>query len=179
MAKQEDKKRNLSLIIGLSIPVAMVIFVAIAINGPRWFNTVDSATYDFLYTTGPHIPHAFHTVKDGRLIRNEQTVPDGVTVAEQPATRFFLHDVARNSSKEIPEEEAMALQLDGMLRSPDGFTVETGRRGGWYIFGFGRNYRNHYLVKERFSDKLDLETDTGAYNYYWNFRFLGWVVNDG
>ena len=52
MNDQPDKKQNLSLIIGLSIPIVMILFITIAINGPRWFNTVEPAHYNFLYSTG-------------------------------------------------------------------------------------------------------------------------------
>jgi len=179
MSKQDEKKRNISLIIGLAIPVAMVLFIAVAINGPRWFNTVEPATFNFLYTTGQHNPYAIYSVIDGRLTLQEQTVPEGGVAAEQYQKRFFVHDVASNVSREISEDEALGLYLDSSVRSPDGFTIETGRRGGWFVFGYGRNYGNRYLVKDRFSDKLDLETNAGSYNYYWNFRFLGWVVSDG
>jgi hypothetical protein len=179
MTSHEDKKRNISLIIGLSIPVAMVVFIAVAINGPRWFNTVEPAQFNFLYSTGPYNSYVIHTVNDGQLEVHRQALPEGASPVPQDETRFFVHDVTLNVSKEIQEDEAIALRLDGSIRSPDGFAIETGRRGGWFIFGYGRNHRNHYLVKERYSQELSLESSTGARNYYWNFKFLAWVVNDG
>jgi len=89
---------------------------------------------------------------------------------------FFIHDVSENLSREIQLDEAMELSLDGSVRSPDGFAVETGRRSSWFIFGYRRDHNRRYLIKESFSEKLKLESDNGAYNYYWNFRFLGWVT---
>lgn len=51
MTTPTNKKQNISLIIGLTIPVAMILFIGVAINGPRWFNSVEPAKYDFLYIT--------------------------------------------------------------------------------------------------------------------------------
>jgi hypothetical protein len=178
MPMPEEKKQNISLIIGLSIPVAMILFIAVAINGPRWFNTVEPAKFDFLYTTGQQNPYATYSVENGRLVLREQPGSDDASTAVQYPIHFFVHDVTENSSREIQPEEAMDLRLDGSIRSPDGFSVDAGRRSGWFIFGYGRNYRSRYLVNESYSEKLNLETNAGNYNYYWNFRFLGWVIDD-
>jgi len=177
MTMQDDKKRNISLIIGLSIPVAMIIFIAIAINGPRWFNTVEPAKFDFLYTTGQYSPFTVYRVSDGKLTIKKEPVPEGANPVTEHPLHFFVHDVSENTSREIQLEEALALALDSSIRSPDGFAVETGRRSGWFIFGYRRDYSSRYLVKESFGEKLALESSNGSYNYYWNFQFLGWVTD--
>ena len=82
MPMRDDKKQNISLIIGLSIPVAMIIFIAVAINGPRWFNTVEPAKYDFLYMTGQQPPYTSYLVSDGRLIINEGPAPEGCVLGQ-------------------------------------------------------------------------------------------------
>lgn len=169
--------RNLSLIIGLAIPVAMVLFIAIAINGPRWFSSIEPPTYDFLYMTGQHAQSQAYVVEDERVVLKETTDPAGPT---QPVSnvRFFVHDVTRNTSREINFEAARQIAIDGSLRSPDGFTITAGRRGGWFIFDFGRDYSRRYIVKETFSQRLDLISDGNRYDYYWNFRFLGWLSRE-
>ena len=83
-----------------------------------------------------------------------------------------------NKSREIQLDEAQQLLLDGAVRSPDGFTISDGRRRGWFIFGYGRYNGNRYLVKESYSEKLNLESDSGSNNYYWNYRFIGWVTGN-
>ena len=80
MTEQHDKKQNLTLIIGLSIPVAMILFIAVAINGPRWFSTIEPAQFDFLYTTGQPNPYVTYTVDNGRLVAKEPTLPEGSIV---------------------------------------------------------------------------------------------------
>lgn len=178
MTAKKNRKQNISLIIGLSIPVAMILFIAIAINAPRWFNSVDPAKYDFLYTTGQADPFVTYSVEDGRLVEHKRPVPENAPATSPHPIHFFVHDVSENSSREIQVEEALSLSLDSSNRSPDGFKVVNGRRGGWFIFGYGRSSNDRYLVNESFSEKLNLETNAGAYNYYWNFRLLGWVTGD-
>lgn len=177
MPMQDEKKQHISLIIGLSIPVAMIIFIAIAINGPRWFNTVEPARYDFLYTTGQHTPYTIYLVSEGRLTVKDEPAPEGYAATTSPV-HFFVHDVSENRSREIQLDDALEMILDGSIRSPDGFAVEPGRRSGWFIFGYRRDYNSRYLIKETFGEKLDLESSNGSYNYYWNFQFLGWVTGN-
>lgn len=178
MAMREEKKQNISLIIGLLIPVAMILFIATAINAPRWFSTIEPAEFDFLYTTGQQSPYATYSVANNRLSLKETPVPEGSSPTVPYPIHFFVHDVSENTSREIQADEAMSLLLDGSVRSPDGFTIESSRRSGWFIFGYGRDYRSRYLINESYSEKLKLETNTGNYNYYWNFQFLGWVTGD-
>ena len=177
MTTPDTKRQNISLIIGLSIPVAMILFVAIAINGPRWFSNVEPATVNFLYVTGQQDPYVAYSVKAGRLAVTDNT-PENMTGQVQYPTHFFIHDVTVNKSREIQLDEAKRLFLDGGVRSPDGFSISDGRRRGWFIFGYGRYNGDRYLVKESYSEKLDLEMDSGSNNYYWNYRFIGWVTGN-
>lgn len=177
MTTQDTKSQNISLIIGLSIPVVMILFISIAINGPRWFTDVEPPTVNFLYVTGQQDPYVAYSVKDGRLAITDNT-PENVTGRAQYTTHFFIHDVAANRSREIQLDEVQQLFLDGGVRSPDGFTISDGRRRGWFIFGYGRYHGERYLVKESYSEKLNLETESGGNSYYWNYRFIGWVTGN-
>ncbi|MCF6225896.1 MAG: hypothetical protein L3J22_06275 [Xanthomonadales bacterium] len=179
MNDQSTKKQNIALIIGLSIPVAMVLFVAIAINAPNWFSSVEPPQYSFLYTSGKSNPYASYLVKDGRLQRLDIKQSESVTKPAEYQQRFFIHDVSANISSEISENEALELHLDGAVRSPDGFRLKSGNRGGWFLFGYGRDYRTRYLVKENYSQKLELESQDGSYRAYWNIQLLGWVDPNG
>lgn len=178
MTTQDNKKYNISLIIGLSIPVAMVLFIALAINGPRWFSTVEPAKFDFLYTTGQRNRFASYFVADGRLKEKVKSGSETANPTTSNPVHFFIHDVSENSNREIQLQEAMQLMLDNSLRSPDGFTIETGRRSDWLIFGYRPDYKSRYLMKDRHGEKLELESNNSSYNYYWNFQFMGWVTGN-
>ncbi len=179
MSDQSTKKQNIALIIGLSIPVAMVLFVAIAINAPSWFSTVEPPQYNFLYTDRRNNPNVSYLVKDDRLQRHDVDQSENATKPVEYQQRFFIHDVSANISSEISENEALELHLDGAVRSPDGFRLESGNRGGWFFFGYGRDYRTRYLVKENYSQKLELESQNENYRYYWNIQLLGWIDPNG
>jgi len=169
--------RNVSLIIGLSIPVLMVVFIAVAINGPRWFSDTEPPKYDFLYSVGPPMKSALYEVENGRLVRREPS-DDQQLQREAGQVRLFIHDVSENRSREISLGEASTLGLDSSIRSPDGFTVTYGRRGSWFIFGIGGDANRRYLVKDDIGQRLDLLTDSDGIDYYWNFRFLAWVTSE-
>ena len=52
------------------------------------------------------------------------------------------------------------------------------REQGNLFMALGRYNGSRYLVKESYSQKLELESDSGSNNYYWNYRFIGWVTGD-
>ena len=165
---------KLSLIIGLAIPVLMVIFIAVSINAPRWFNSVEPPAVDFLYLAGRENPYAQFVIRDGRLVQLESVEPEKHSPPGSYKVHFIVHDVSENRSREVRREEAERLALDSSLQSPDGFTVEPGRRSGWFIFDFRPDYNSRYLVKDTYSEKIKIVKDSGR-NYYYGFRFLGWI----
>jgi len=152
----------------------MVVFITLSINAPRWFNTVEPPAIDFLYLTGREDPYAQFSVKDGRLVQLESTRPQSQAPPQNFEAHFFVHEVSENRNREVSLEEAKRLLLDPSLRSPDGFTVEMGRRGGWFIFDFRPDYSSRYLVKDTYSEKINVVND-GSRHYYYGFRFLGWI----
>ena len=158
--------RNLSLIIGLSIPVFMVIFIGLAINAPRWFSNTEPPRFDFLYIVGPPYNADLYQVDNGRLIQKPPP-EDRPTQPDTGQVRLFVHDVSNNRSREVSFEEAGALQLDPSIRSPDGFTVSQGRGGGWFVFGIGGDYNRRYIVKDDFGQRLELLTDTTGTSGSW------------
>lgn len=171
----ESNPRNYSLIIGLSIPILMILFVAGAIYLPRWFITVEPAEFDFLYTTGQRGAYTNYLVREERLVREDRAIPENVS-QPQPEPQFFIHEVASNTSREITFSEAQVLYLDASAIAQDGYRIERGRRGGWFPFDYSYNYRKRYLVKGHFSEELNLALDNSSTYNYANFRFLGWVT---
>jgi len=178
-SSKPNKQQNISLIIGLSIPVLMMLFVALAINAPQWFTHVKPPQQDFLYSSGNNAPYTKYLVKEGKLTRVETTLPEGATRSTENDIHFFIHDVSANSSREISETEALKLSLNGNILSDDGFSMQSGRRGGWFLFGYGRDYRSRYLVKDNYSVKLNLINKNPQYRYYWNTIFIGWLKQNG
>lgn len=167
-----EKQRNWSLIIGLAIPPAMIVFVAMAIYLPRVFVSVDPPQYDFLFMTGNAYQVAYY-VRDGHLVEEQSgTTP---APAMPPDVRFFVYNVAGDKLQEMSFEEASRISLDSSMIAPDGYRVEQGRHRGWFLFDFSYGVPRWFLVKNGHSHKLEAISDPEAPYHYYYLRFLGWV----
>ncbi len=172
----EAIKRNITLIVGLCIPLAMILFVAGSIYIPSLFA---NPQYDFLYAAGGDYYYADreYVVENERLVKRD--IPSLKPVGyELPriAPKLYVHETAGNTNKEITFADAQALSLNSDTKSPDGFEVVSGnnRGGGIFpelFFGGGRGGDVRYLEGHGATQKLDLK-ENGS---YWNFRFLGWI----
>ena len=175
--------RNISLIIGLAIPLLMIVLVAASIYLPSLF--APSPKFNFLYVTGDDYYQAQqYVVEKGKLIKREVKYPEPYATPYTPYTpgvaRLFVHDVVRNESREISFEDAQQLSLNANIKSPDGFEVVYGSGSGgiFPLFFFSDiDYNAVYIKGHNASRKLNLQVGTaGNYHYYYNrFRFLGWM----
>jgi hypothetical protein len=168
--------KNFVLWVTLAIPVLMILFVAGAIYLPH--RGVEAPTHNFVYALRDYSDGYDYVVIEGKLVRRE--FPDSSRPASeknvQAPTRFFLHDVAANVSKEITLGEAQKLRLDNSVTSPDGYELKRGGQGGGifpFFFSEG-NYNKQYLVKANRAIELQLK-EIGE-PYYYNQVFLGWVM---
>ena len=173
-------KKNISLVIGIAIPLLMILFVAGSIYVPTLF--VKPASVNFLYETGDEYPYAAarYVVEKGKLTKDESSAVQNQnsnypSVKPQISTKLFVHDVAKNESREVSFEEAQALSLNTNVLSPDGFEIVNGSNGGgvFPFFYSGNDYNSRYLSGHGVSKKLNLRLNNG--NYYGSFRFLGWI----
>jgi hypothetical protein len=170
-------KKNITFILGISIPLLMILFVAGSIYLPSFF--VEPLKYNFLYTVDDYnlyIDGQQYLVKDGKIIKNEIIKPeDGSPIYENAESRLFIYDVVKNESKQISFEEAQKLNLDQNIESPDGFEVVYGSSGsGGFLFFYSGNNYNLYIKGHNTSKKLN--TQLGE-RYYYSFSFLGWIKN--
>lgn len=167
-------EKNISLIIGIAIPILMIVFVAASIYLPGLFSPPPK--FNFLYVTGDDYYQGHeYAVENGKLIKREVKYPEHYTPR---VARLFLHDVTKNESKEISFEDAQKLSLDSNTKSPDGFEVVFGTRdyGIFSLFAGGGDYDTIYLKGHNTSKKLNLSSGgAGRYYYYYGFRFLGWI----
>lgn len=158
-------KKNITFIIGVSIPILMILFVAASIYLPGLFI---QPKYNFLYVSGDDYNYyKQYSVQNGTLTRNETQLGKDV--------RLYICDVAKNKSKEVSFEEARKLNLDSNNVSPDGFEIVYGSRGdGLFSLFFysSTDYSTHYIIGHNVSKKLNLQLSG---SYYRNFRFIGWI----
>lgn len=189
---KEFIKKNYAVILAFVLPVLLIVVVAAVTYVPSLFL---STQYNFIYATcdigtdyyydsrcSEYLQHRYAidgdklVVNDGDFIvdSNHDGKPD---TDKKYSSRIFLHDTARNESREISQQEAQSLSFNGLLTSPDGVTVSNQYDNGaeFLFFDSGSSY-NYYLVKGKSKRKIDLINDDNRYYYRDNIRFLGWAV---
>jgi hypothetical protein len=184
-------KRNIVIIIAFSLPILLIIGVALSIYIPSLFL---STKYNFVYiictesnyryiTCNNYIQKRYSVVNNRIVINNidptldsdNDPMPD---INENYVTRIILHDTEKNESREITFEEAQTLTLNNFKISPDGVTVEDEYSSGTdlFIFGGSSSTYGYYLSKGKTKKKLNLIYDYDQYYYRYHFQFIGWVL---
>ena len=169
-------KKNITLVLGISIPILMILFVAGSIYLPGFFI---KPHFNFLYVSGDdyYYSQQQYLVQNGKLVKSEIKQPENQNYSPpRVESKLYIYDVAKNEAKEISFAEAQKLNLDSGVKSPDDFEVVYGSRGdGFFPFFFssGRDYNTRYLSGHNVSKKLNLQLNGSS--YYNNFRFIGWI----
>jgi len=171
-------KKNITLVIGMSIPILMILFVAGSIYLPGLFI---NPHFNFLYVSGNDFYYYNngyqYSVQNDKLIKNEiRQLENKNYNPPRVESKLYIYDVAKNEAKEISFTEAQNLNLDSSVKSPDDFEVVYGSRdSGFFPFfwGGGTDYNARYLSGHNVSKKLNLQLNGSS--YYNNFRFIGWI----
>lgn len=167
-------KKNVSLIIGIAIPIFMIFLIAVSIYLPSLF--APAPQFNFLYVVEDiYGPNHRYGVENDMLVKYEVKHPEPYTPR---AARLFIHDVSSNMDQEVLFEEAQKLKLNANEKSPDGYEVVHGSSEyGFFPFFFsgGYGYNTMYLKGHNASKKLELQSANGGRYYYSNRRFLGWI----
>ena len=163
------KKQNLSLIFGISIPILMIVFVALSIYIPRLF--AEPPQYDFLYyVTDTHFasehPESYYTVRQGYIDFIDNNPDENF----EKRSRIFRHDVSENESFEMSYEDARYLELDASYESPDGYELVNSYGGD--ILYIDISYDELFLKGHNVSTEMNLFNTNIYYN---QFNFLGWI----
>jgi hypothetical protein len=173
-----DLKKNSTLIIGIAIPIVMIILVAASIYVPMLFA---HPKYSFLYVSGDEYNSEYiYRIHNGALVKEKRENEKGDNLSYGRSyngeQKLFYHDIEKNESREISFEEAKNLNLNTNVKSPDGFEIMSGwQDGGIFPFFMGRSHSGQYIKKNSFSKEL--KTQSSDDYYYYDFHFLGWVIN--
>ena len=169
-----DFRKNITLIVGIAIPLFMIVFVAASIYLPAFF--ADPPKYSFLYTTNDVYKYASeYSIVNKKLTKTPRRIATTESYIFGDPT-FYLYDIEKNDSRELSFAEASKLTLDANPRSTDGYEVVRGSgNGGGFPFDFhdSNDYRSYFLRSRNVSKKVTLRTGG---DYYWDFRFLGWII---
>jgi len=173
-------KKNLPLIVGLTLPFVVIILVLIAVYVPSF---IAKPQYDFILTDQPRGYYEsygiFYEVKEGKIVRTEIPYPSDVniykTAYKEP--RLFIYRAGADSVEEISFAEVQGKTISTSSKAPDGYEIEynRGNNGIFEIFGSSGDYRSIFLTKGMARTRISLVTMRS--NYYSDTRqFLGWVI---
>ena len=168
-------KQNLPLILGISLPVLMILFVVGSIILPGMFTQPET---NFLFTVDDRYYGNYrrYAVENGKVAeRPAPAVTDRESEFYKEGTaRIYLYDAAKDSTKQIDLQEAQTYTLSTESKSPDGFEVTMGSGDGGFPFFFGgSNYGERYLKGHGVSRRINTGSES---TYYGNFYFLGWIL---
>jgi hypothetical protein len=187
-------KKHFTILLAFLLPIGLIIFVALSIYIPSFFLPTN---YNFVYVICSDVPYskicdykddysirfAEQKIISGRL--EKELSEDGYDIIEtildplqEYKTNIFLHDVKKNTSREITIEEAQKLSIAYGVVSPDELFVHNRYHNYGGVLGFysgGGSPDEYYLTDGKARRKLNIfrmnEQQDGR-----NFSFVGWVV---
>lgn len=169
-----SSKKNISLLVGMAIPIFMILLIASSIYLPSLFAPAPKFNFLYVKEDGYGGNHEYD-IRNGELAKYEVKYPEHYTPGP---SILFIHDVSANTDREVSFEEAQKLKLDASAKSPDGYEVVYGSSDyGFFPFFFsgGQDYNAMYLKGHNTSKKLELQSLSGKRYYYRGRRFLGWI----
>lgn len=169
-------KKNITLVLGISIPILMILFVAGSVYLPGLFI---KPHFNFLY--GNDDSYYFYgyqySVQNNKLIRNKIEEPANPSYnPPRVEAKLYIYDVTKNEAREISFTDAQNLNLDSNVKSPDGFEIVYGNRtDNFFPFFWGgrTDYNARYLKGHNVSKKLNLQQNGNP--YYNNISVIGWI----
>jgi len=189
-------KKNLPIIVALTLPLFMILFVAGSVYLPGLFTK--SPKYNFVYSLNIDNRYLYHdygstvfknsyVITDGKLtkvpiILQGEITPEQAKIQRvvEDAPPLYIYDVASNVAKKISFELARGLSIDDGPTSPDGFylTYSSSNNGIFDLFGSSNNHRGWVLTRGAKSVKvrsLDINDYNGYYYGYNNIKLIGWI----
>lgn len=168
------RKENLPVIIGITLPLALVAAIAAAIYIPAAF--IEPPKTDVLFVERNYQWGVGHyEVRGSALAFVPEAPPADDPYWQKPTSvpQLYRYETDTQTMTALTEDEAKKLKLDPSPVSPDGYMVDRGNGdGGVFPFFFydGGNY-TMYLRKGPSSQEIELPTMD-----VWSYEFLGWVI---
>lgn len=191
---QKFLKENFALIIGVSLPLILIAIFFIASRAPQEF--ADDPLYSLVFATNynpnwSNYPWRIE-IEDNQLrIRHSENVDQKRHYYNKPQIYVFDHEIKQADLLDIDYE----IIIDGYVgdpalkkfnnkifitkqTSPDGYRLEydynSSSRGLMgEIFGFGRRYRNSYVLKKN-SYTIPLKTPHRVHQAH----FIAWIDHE-
>lgn len=167
-----ERKSKIPLLLGIGIPLLLIVLVFVVdYLLPEVFV---KPAYDFVYAAG--YGKTYVEIKEGTVYippcPYEET--ELRSCAVYPDVDFYLYDIEEEENIPVSLGEVNSYNLDVSEKSPDGYSILEARgEGGFFPFFWSSGERNTFLLqKGRFLAKqINLKGE------YYDFKFIGWVLN--
>lgn len=166
--KAETHSVTKEFLLFLSIPIGVILILAVALQGPALFA---KPKYDFLYSRCPNfLCYGNYVVgTNGRLAYEASDSSYGYSY--KPT--LYYYSETQHSARQIQQSEATGYAINSSNVSPDGYTLwqNDGSNDGLLFWGGSAN-GNWYLKDGAKKKQLNLGLDS---TYAGDVQFLGWV----
>lgn len=192
--KKETLRQNLPAIIAISLPVLLVLVIALLTMLP---NLGPKPKYDFLFVKQPTRSHYeasacvvyshYYDTEGGKLVKKPYTVTvfDKKEVAEpcygynqikqEEVPELYIYRTLHGTVYPISFEQASALQTQGETVSPDGYMVTKRMVNRGILELFGGNNDGIFISKKNQHIKITIG-DPEVSSYYGDeFNFITWT----
>ncbi|MDD5568834.1 MAG: hypothetical protein PHG23_00205 [Candidatus Pacebacteria bacterium] len=166
-------KENITLILGLVLPILTIAVIIALIYIPRYTN---HPQYSFVYIES-YDYYQSYIVRNGKIVYQDLNVPPKPVPSGGTSTlpaRFFVYDTKEDKETEITFEQAQMLSLYDSQKSPDGYEIINGENSPGLFFNNYQIDRNSlFIVGHGLNKKLNIHAIGN--NFYGNLVFLGWI----
>lgn len=175
MKGMEFIKKNITLIVGISIPTLMILFIAGSIYLPILFI---HPRFNFLYASNNdyYYSQSQYSVQNGKFVMNKIQVSKKQNYQQPKKLKLYIYNVTKDKSREVSLKEVQKLNLDTSKISPDGFRIAYSN-GGYdnsifsVFFPSGTDSSIMYLKGHNVNKKIYPQLS----GQYYNFSFIGWI----
>lgn len=172
-------KQNIPLVVGITLPLVLVVLVAIAVYLPRTFA---DPQYDFVYVVNDRTLYdrecETYVVDDAGQLTIEAEGADDIaprrraTCVRGVAT-WYLYDVSAKEERKVTFDALEDMSLSDEPISPDGYWFVRDYSHSGIFELFGSNNRNEWFLE---NNSVRIPLDVSAQQYPYDVSFIGWVI---
>jgi hypothetical protein len=165
--KQKIRSNVKEFLIFLSVPVTIILLVAVLVIGPDFFA---KPKYDFIYSYCPS-----YDCSGGFSVNNQGEITESTrsSTSDSSATAADLYyfNAAKGSYKKIDLASARSYKLNSSNISPDGYAlIHNSADGGFFFIG---GYSDNWYLKNGLKKKQVNLYENNSYSD--DLKFIGWV----
>lgn len=192
--KKETLRQNLPAIIAISLPILLVLAIALLTMLP---NLGPKPQYDFLFTRDSArssyavgsctVYSNYFAIENGHLTKKPYVISvfDTKEIAEpcsgyaqvssEELPELFVYDTSSGSISSISFDEAMQVDIKGETISPDGYSVAKRILSRGILELFGGDNSGVFISKKNQHIKIDIDQLGDDFYYRNDFNFIAWI----